>query len=393
MLHQVLADAAAVGHHVDAVRAQLVRRADAASHQQHRRMDRAGRHDHLSRFDLALAIRSAHADAGAAGAVEHELLGARSAHHRQVGAPPHLRGQIAPGRAHPHRVGVAVGDRKEAVVETAVLVGDVGPALLFDRLHHAAREARPALARVALQADRSVLAVQRPVEIAVGFELSEERQHALPVPAGGARRGPAVVVGRQAAIGRHAVDRGAAADHPAGHIAHAPPPVRRVAGLRSVGGLEPAPDEALVRVGGGREDIENFRRLLPRRIVGAGFDQQHAGGRALGQPRRQRTARGAAADHHVVVFPDSSGRHVMPSCSLRGHAAAAGATAEGEKPVSATCWLHFDRAYFPFYRNYNPAHTRASTGDVDWRSGVRRPCASGLVSRAPGGPRTPPYGH
>ncbi len=189
--------------------------------------------------------------------------------------------------------------------------------------HHAAREARPALARIALQADRPVPAVQRPVEVAVGFELFEERQHALPVPAGGAGRGPAVVVGRQAAIGRHAVDRGAAADHPAGDIAHAPPPVGRVAGLRPVGGLEPAPDEALVRVGGRREDVENFRRLLTGRIIGARFDQQHAGGRTLGQSRRQRTARRAAADHHIVVFPGSGGRHVMSSCSPRDHAAAA----------------------------------------------------------------------
>ena len=39
VLHQMLADAAAVRHHVDAVRAQLVDRADAASHQQHRRMN------------------------------------------------------------------------------------------------------------------------------------------------------------------------------------------------------------------------------------------------------------------------------------------------------------------------------------------------------------------
>ena len=52
MLHQVLADAAAVGDDVDAERGQLRRRADAGAHQQGRRMQRAHADDHLAGVDV-----------------------------------------------------------------------------------------------------------------------------------------------------------------------------------------------------------------------------------------------------------------------------------------------------------------------------------------------------
>ena len=203
----MLADAAAVGHHGDAVCAQLVSGADAAAHEQRRRMDGAGANNHLARPDLALSVRPAHTDASATDAVEYQVLHTARAHHRQIGPAPHFGGQVAPGRAHAHGVGVAVGDRKEAVIEARVLIGDVGPALVFDRRHHAARETRPALGRIALQADWPILAVQWTVEVAVGFELLEEGQYAFPVPASGAGRSPGVIVRRQAPIGRHAIDR------------------------------------------------------------------------------------------------------------------------------------------------------------------------------------------
>src|SRR3954447_17450457 len=126
-------------------------------------------------------------------------------------------------------IDVADGDREIAVGEHAILIGDVVPAVVFDRLEHAAHEARP-VASDAPQWQRTVLAMQRSIEILIAFELAKERQHAVPVPAGSAAARPFVIVAGQAAHGHHAVYRRSAADDAALRVAPARPLVGRVAG-------------------------------------------------------------------------------------------------------------------------------------------------------------------
>src|SRR5258708_11639864 len=76
------------------------------------------------------------------------------------------------------------------------------------------RMPRPVLPRDPADRDPAILAVEWSVEIEVALDLLEKRQHAVPVPAGGAPRFPFLVVGRCAAVGHLAVDRRAAAQHP-----------------------------------------------------------------------------------------------------------------------------------------------------------------------------------
>src|SRR6185312_8315685 len=73
--------------------------------------------------------------------------------------------------------------------------------------------AGPVFARNTADGDAAVLAVIRPIEIEVALDLAEIRQHVLPGPAGRAPHLPFVVIGRRAAVGELAVDRGAATEH------------------------------------------------------------------------------------------------------------------------------------------------------------------------------------
>ena len=193
----------------------------------------------------------------------------------KVGAPPNLGGQIAPGGAHALVVGVAVRDWRIAVGEHRILVGDVAPTLTLDRGHHAAGETWPSLRRITLHMDRSGLVVQRPVEVAIGFELLEIRQHVLPAPAAGAALSPAVIVRRQAAQRRHAVDRGGAADD-AALIVDAPRPVvRRIAGAGPNRAVTLRPDEIAAWRRRWRQRYRVFRAAPVPGVVRAGLDQQH----------------------------------------------------------------------------------------------------------------------
>src|SRR3954462_3609940 len=72
---------------------------------------------------------------------------------------------------------------------------------------------RPVLPRDPANRDPAVLAMIRTVEIEVALDLFEEGQHVAPAPPRSAARFPFVVVGRRAAVGHLAVDRGAAAKH------------------------------------------------------------------------------------------------------------------------------------------------------------------------------------
>jgi hypothetical protein len=68
------------------------------------------------------------------------------------------------------------------------------------------------LARDATHRDAAILAVKRSVEVQIALDLPEVGQHVVPAPARGAARLPFVVVGRRAAVGQLAVDRGTAAE-------------------------------------------------------------------------------------------------------------------------------------------------------------------------------------
>ena len=302
VLHQVLADAGLVERNGNAKLSQFARGADAGAHQQRRRLQRAGGKHGLAGTQFEAFAAAAHRDAHSPQAVEQNSLDMRIAHDREIGPLPHRPGEIAPRHSHALVIGVAMRDRRETVGERAVLVLDVAPAGPLDGGQHAAREARPRALRIALDVDRPVLAVQRAVEVAIGFQLLEERQHLVPRPADRAALDPVRIVRRQAAQGRHAVDRRGASDHPALVVEAPRPGVRRVAGPRRELRRAVRPDEARIGVGRRAVDIEDFRRLLAGRIVGARLDQQDTVAAVLRKPCRQHAAGRAGADHDEVIW-------------------------------------------------------------------------------------------
>ena len=132
---------------------------------------------------------------------------------RQIGALARVAIEIA-HRGRDALLGlIGVRHREIAFDELAVLVGHERIAGLLAGLGDGLRMPGPVLARDAADRDAAVLAVERPVEIEVALDLPEIGQHVVPAPARGAARFPFVVVGRRAAIGQLAVDRGAAAQH------------------------------------------------------------------------------------------------------------------------------------------------------------------------------------
>ena len=208
-------------------------------------------------------------------------------------------------------VDVGDGDRKIAVGEDTVLVLDILVAEARDRGENVLHERGPS-GRDPPQRYRPVIAVQRPAEVLVALELAEERQHAVPVPAGGTAACPFVVVARQPAHRHHAVDRGGAADGAPLGVAPARTRVGRVAGSRAKGRGQARPREARIRMRGGGEAVEEFRRLAAGRVILAGLDQQHAVGGALAQPVGEDAAGRTGAEDDVIVL--LVGRHGVECC-------------------------------------------------------------------------------
>ena len=138
--------------------------------------------------------------------------------------------------------------------------------------------------------------------------LLEERQHAVPVPAGGAARRPVVVVRRKPAHRHHAVDRRGAADHAALRVAAARTVVGRVAGAGTEGGGEAGPGEARIGMRGGGEAVEHLARLVAGRVVVAGLDQQHVVARPRAQPVGEHAAGRAGAEDDEVVLSEDMAR-------------------------------------------------------------------------------------
>ena len=264
MILQILADAAQRDRRRDAVRAQLVRIADAGQHQGLRRVDGAAGQDHLAlRRARSCARRSAVFDADRARALEQDARHQRAGLDRQIGAPER-RPQIADRRAAPTAVADRHLDAREAVLLGAVVI--VGRRMAGLAAGVQIRlDQRVGVARV-LDGERPVAAAIR-VRAALPALLPPEiGQHVRVGPARQAVRGPAVVVGAVAADIGHRVDRGRAADHLAARAFDAAAVER---GLR-LGLVVPAVDAVAQHLAPGE------RQLDPRIAVpAAGFEQQH----------------------------------------------------------------------------------------------------------------------
>ena len=276
---------------------------DPGAQQMRRRMDRAAGEDDLLRPELLrLALHhGAHPDA--AHALEQKLADLRLGRDGQVGALPRLGIEIADRGRDPLLAADRDGDGEVAVAEGAVLVGQVRVAGLLEGLGGRLGMRRPVLLRDPHHRDAAILAVEFVVDVKVALDLAEIGQHAVPVPAVGTARLPFVVVGRRAAIGHLAVDRGAAAEH-AGLLVLAQ---RRPLGLWVVVAddlgvdLQVGPVEARVEIGDARIGIEDLLRHLAGRRVLPGFEQQHAIVAARREPVGEHRAGRAAAHDDVAV--------------------------------------------------------------------------------------------
>ena len=233
------------------------------------------------------------AHAGAALAVEHELLGERAGLDAQV-RPLADRIEIAARRAHAH----AGGDRRlahgDAVLLGAVVVGIVRQCRPRRRLDQCLEDR---LARLGVgDAKRPGAAAEALVAAAViRFHAPEERQHVLVAPALVAHLRPAVEVLCLAAHEGHAVDRARAAQQAAARHRDAPP---LGVGL-GLGAVEP--------VGGGVGDqpCRADRNERPGMAGRTCLQEQHLVARVGRQTVGDDGARRSGADDDEVVGTQS----------------------------------------------------------------------------------------
>ena len=166
--------------------------------------------------------------------------------------------------------------------------------------------------------------MQRPVELLVGFELAEIRQHAVPTPSGRAHGLPLVVIVGGAPVSGLVVDAGSTAHYPALVIGLQVWPLGRVVRNRLVIGPELRP--LVFRVGLRQVvAVEDISRCRARRRIHAGFDQKDLVGRVGRQPVSHHTT-GRATPHddivktHRVSPPSFDGVSLIPSgLRLRAH--------------------------------------------------------------------------
>ncbi len=315
---QVRADAGQIPSHLDAVRLQLRRVADAGEHQQLRRGDRTAGEDHLasSRAARRCVLLAAHLHAGAAQAVEVQPERPRLGEHLQVaavGSRPQERLRGVPALA-ALLVDVEVA---AAEVGAAVEIVVVGNALLRRCLAECIEDV-PAHARL-LHAPFVAGRMPRAGAAVVVLVAKEVRQHLVPAPARvGAMAvavAPAVVVLALAAHVDHAVDRRTAAEHLAARIAD------RATVETGLGfGLE-APVGALVADAVQVADRHADPDVV---VVAAGLEQRDAraavGAQAIGE---QAAGRAGADDDDVVgseIASHASPRR--PALKLRSPGAA-----------------------------------------------------------------------
>ena len=152
---------------------------------------------------------------------------------------------------------------------------------------------RHLVARRVVDAQQAVAAAELVGAAIVALHALEDRQHVLIAPAAIAELGPMIVVLRLTANEHHAVDRARAAEHfAARHIDAAS--ARAFVGL----GLVAPVDRGIVDHLG---DADRHARPEKVRSLGAGLQQQHAIGAALGQTAGDHRARRTRADDDVVI--------------------------------------------------------------------------------------------
>ena len=282
-------------------------------------MDGAAGENDLAAAEFLLPAVDDGLHADALRAFEQQFPDLRVGGDREIGALARFAIEIA-HRGRDALLGlIGMRHREIAVDELAVLVRQELMAGLLEGFGESLRMLRPVLPRDSADRDTAILAMVRSVEIEVALDLLEVGQHVLPAPAGGAPRFPFIVVGRCAAVGHLAVDRGAAAQH-ARLLVFAQgraPLVGIVMADDLRRDLEFGPVEARIEIGGARIAVPDLGRLVAGRGVLAGFAQQDLVGAFGRQPVRQhRTCRAAAYDDHVIHFGIPSGFFVLLLISL-----------------------------------------------------------------------------
>ncbi len=170
-------------------------------------MQGAGADDDFSRMNVGDLSAAFDPRADAALSLEQQLVNMGPVLKIEIGTRADLMGQIDGGNALAPAVDIVHRDGEIPVAEIAVLVAQILPALVVGGPDGGGGEARPLIRKQATQPHRPVLAVQRPVEIAVVLELLVIGQDVVPSPSRRAARFPVGEIARQAAIGAHAVDR------------------------------------------------------------------------------------------------------------------------------------------------------------------------------------------
>jgi hypothetical protein len=138
-------------------------------------------------------------------------------------------------------------------------------------------------------------------EVEIALQRAEEGEHALPFPANGSRGGPLVVVTGCAAVGHHAVDRGASAHDPGLLVAIAA--ARFGIALRrfAIKDAQVAPVMPWIEIGNDGVAVPDDLVFVSGRSVFPGFDQ----GNLEIRPRRKTAGNDAAsrptANDDVIV--------------------------------------------------------------------------------------------
>src|SRR3546814_2247834 len=100
-------------------------------------------------------------------------------------------------------------------------------AAFFERGTERDGQGAPVTVRRTVERDRAIAAVTWPAEVTVRFQLSEVRQHVVAAPSDHAKPRPVVIIGDEATLGLHPVDRRTAPHHP-GLKHRTPPPLGQI---------------------------------------------------------------------------------------------------------------------------------------------------------------------
>ena len=295
---EVAADAREFVHQRDAEILEQAARADAGELQELGRADGAARQDDLApRRHIGRPALAAELDAECAAPVEADARRLGVGEDGQV-RPTHDRAQEGFRCVPAHAALLVDVEVAAALVVAAVEVVGPGDADL-GRGRPEGLEDLPAQAHVLDPplAARAVGLVGALVEV---LGAGEGGQHVVPAPAGVAELAPVVVVARLAAHVDHAVDRRAAAQHPAARIVE-----RAAVEARLRLGLEaPVGPGVVLGVEVADRDVNPDVAVLA-----AGLEQADPVVRVRGQPVGEHAARRAGADDHGVELAEISFAH------------------------------------------------------------------------------------